>query len=64
VRGPALAKQIAALLKAGKNGKTEKLAGGSYGFFGILIHDQRSSRIVRLRPGCVPAAQANRGRGR
>jgi hypothetical protein len=47
----AKAEQIAALLKAGRDGKAEKLADGSYGFFSILTHDQAEQQIVRLRPG-------------
>ena len=47
----AKARQIAALLKGGKDGKAEKLADGNYGFFGILTHDQAEQQIVRLRPG-------------
>jgi hypothetical protein len=47
----ARAHQIAALLKAGKDGKAQKLADGSYGFFGILTHNQSEQQIVRLRPG-------------
>ena len=47
----ARAHQIAALLKAGKDGKAQKLADGSYGFFGILTHNQSEQQVVRLRPG-------------
>ncbi len=47
----ARAHQIAALLKAGKDGKAQRLADGSYGFFGILTHNQSEQQIVRLRPG-------------
>ena len=47
----ARAHQIAALLKVGKDGKAQKLADGSYGFFGLLTHDQAEQQIVRLRPG-------------
>lgn len=47
----ARADQIAALLKAGKDGEAQKLADGSYLFFGILTHDQSEQQVVRLRPG-------------
>jgi hypothetical protein len=47
----ARANRIAALLKAGKDGKAQKLADGSYLFFGILTHDQSQQQIVSLRPG-------------
>ena len=52
-RGASKAKahQIAALLKAGRDGKAQKLADGSYQFFGVLTHDQSQQQIVRLRPG-------------
>jgi hypothetical protein len=52
-RAPSKAKaeQIARLLKAGKDGKAQSLADGSYQFFGILTHDQSEQQIVNLRPG-------------
>lgn len=52
-RAPSKAKaeQIARLLKAGKDGKAQALADGSYQFFGILTHGQSEQQIVNLRPG-------------
>jgi hypothetical protein len=45
------ANRIAALLKAGKDSQAQKLADGSYQFFGLLTHDQSEQQVVRLRPG-------------
>jgi hypothetical protein len=52
-RAPSKAKaeEIARLLKEGKDGKAQSLADGSYGFFGILTHDQSEQQVVNLRAG-------------
>jgi hypothetical protein len=52
-RAPSRAKadQMAALLKAGKDDKAQRIADGSYLFFGLLTHDQSQQQIVSLRPG-------------
>ncbi len=47
----ARANQVAALLKAGRDGKAEGMTDGSYLFFGLLTHDQSEQQIVSLRPG-------------
>ena len=47
----ARAHQIAALLKAGKDGKAQGMSDGNYLFFGLLTHSQSEQQILNLRPG-------------
>jgi hypothetical protein len=50
-RDAAGAQQIARLLKAGRNRQAQRLATGSFSFFGILTHGQFQQQVIRNRPG-------------
>jgi hypothetical protein len=45
------ANKIAKLLKAGKNGKAQRLATGFTAFFNILTHGAYQQQVVHVRPG-------------
>jgi hypothetical protein len=45
------AREIARLLKAGKDGKAQRLATGFYTFFNVLSHGAYQQQVVRNRPG-------------
>jgi hypothetical protein len=50
-RNAAGARRIARLLKAGKDGKAQRLATGFYSFFNIMTHGGYEQQIIRNRPG-------------
>jgi hypothetical protein len=50
-RSAAGAQQIARLLRAGQDRQAQRLATGSYAFYGILTHGQSQQQVVRNRPG-------------
>jgi hypothetical protein len=50
-RNAAGARRIARLLKAGKDGKAQRLATGFYSFFNIMTHGGYEQQVIRNRPG-------------
>jgi hypothetical protein len=50
-RNAAGAREIARLLKAGKDGKAQRLATGFYSFANILTHGAYQQQVIRNRPG-------------
>ena len=50
-RNAAGARRIARLLKAGRDGKAQRLATGFYSFFNIMAHGGSEQQVIRNRPG-------------
>jgi hypothetical protein len=50
-RDAAGARQIARLLKAGQDRQAQRLATGSYSFYGIMTHGQYQQQVIHNRPG-------------
>ena len=50
-RNAAGARRIARLLKAGRDGKAQRLATGFYSFFNIMTHGGYEQQVIRNRPG-------------
>jgi hypothetical protein len=50
-RNAAGARKIARLLKAGKDGKAQRLATGFYSFFNIMTHGGYQQQVISNRPG-------------
>jgi hypothetical protein len=50
-RDAAGAREIARLLKAGKDGKAQRIATGFYTFFNVLSHGAFQQQVIRNRPG-------------
>ncbi len=50
-RNAAGARRIARLLKAGKDGKAQRLATGFFTFFNIMTHDAYQQQVISNRPG-------------